>query len=152
MLPTHQVEGERIRCLRHGVTFDRISSCAACDAEPGEAIAAGHDAPLPPAPAGCVSSVELERQVAAELEVIRSAARDLGARAPCSAPLVKRGKAKNRKPPKPDRVKLSTAAKLWDTWLKGVRVLAHLVAAREDAELVRQRERIDAERARGASH
>ena len=147
----YERHGDHLRCPRHGVDFDLTGSCERCDADPGPAPELRDDY-QPPTPEGCLSSAQLEQTLTAELEAIRVAARELVKPPAPARRLVRRGKAKNRKPPRIDRRMYSTAAKLWDTWLKGVRALNQLVQYREDAAIVRRRERIDAERRFGVAN
>jgi hypothetical protein len=150
--PTIEHVGDQLRCLRHDVLYEREERCPGCVADPRPFVADVED-PIPVAPAGAVSSLDLERQVVAELVIVRDAARALGLPAPIAAPVGKRGsKGTNRKPVKPHRVNLSAASKLWDTWLKGMRVLDELVKRREEADIVRHRQRVEAARMRGAGN
>lgn len=141
----YEREGEQIRCTRHGVTFERTGACEKCADDPGPAPELADDW-TPEPPDGCMSTEALERKITTELEAIREAARCLVKPPAPARRLVKRGRARNRKPPAVDRKLYSTAAKLWDTWLKGVRALSLLVQIREDTAIVRRRERLDAER------
>jgi hypothetical protein len=123
--------GEELHCARHGATYGLTESCPGCNDDPGPLEDDVDDA-IPDPPAGCMSSLELERQLAVEVEVIRKMARDAA------------------KPEAQTRWTVADADRLWNTYLKGTRQLLNLAARREDAEMVRRYER--RLRARGASH
>jgi hypothetical protein len=127
-----QREGDNVRCLRHGVVFANTESCAACDADPGTALDPSEVEALPPPPAGCKDSLELERHLIEEAEFIRTAARTLYE-------------------VDKSRVAVGTAARLWTTWAMLQRQIRGLTERREDAVIVGRYEKRDAAR-NGATH
>lgn len=128
MTTTYQREGETYRCPRHGIAFDLAASCAQCDADPGAPIDV-ELAPLRPvAPADCLSTEEIERQLTLEAARIRRLAR-------------KYASEKVR-----TRIGAYSAAKLYDTWLKAMRVVGEFAARREDDAIVREQDRLESER------
>jgi hypothetical protein len=137
----YQREGDGYRCVRHAVVFLATGSCAGCDADPGPAFDPEVSEPLPDPPKGCESTLEIERELTAELTAMRRAARAQVDRR------TKRGKASKAAV---STKQASAAAKLWDTYLKGKRLQIALASRREDAEIVRRYERREA--ARGAAH
>lgn len=123
------------RCPRHGQRFDATGSCSECDKDPG-AFDPGNevDEPLPEPPEGCWSSLDYERGLLVEAEKIRARANDMA-------------ESKVR-----SRICASTAAKLWDTYLKATRLLIMLAHDREHEAIQRQREKRDRKRRAGAAH
>lgn len=131
----YERDGDAILCKRHNQRWDPTSSCPGCDAEPGNFDPGAEvDEPLPEPPAGTWSSLDYERGLLAEVETIRARANSMS-------------EMKVR-----SRICASTAAKLWDTYLKGMRLLIGLAHDREHEAIQRQREKRDRKRRAGAAH
>lgn len=130
----YQREGEQIRCLRHSVLFDRTGECPGCAADPGPPLDPVPDEPLPSPPKGCLSLVDIERNLTEEAGEIRKLRRKLSA---------KRVK---------DLHAYNTIAKLADAWAKLMRAASELASRREDEVVVKRRERADRERQLGGAH
>lgn len=132
---TYVRDGEQLRCRKHGVLFAVTESCTACDADPGAFDpGADVDEPLPDAPEGCWSSLDYERDLLVEAQAIKVRANEMA-------------QMKVR-----SRIAASTAAKLWDTYIKATRLLIHLAHDREHEEIQQARERRDRKRRQGAPH
>lgn len=151
MLTPYQREGEGYRCLRHAVVFAATESCAQCDDDPGPPLDMEVKEPLPDPPKGCLSTLQIERELGAELIAMRRHARALLDGRTNNARRKTKAKRKNPEAEAPlDPKTASAAAKLWDTYLKGARLLITLASRREDEEIVRRYQRREA--ARGAAH
>lgn len=123
------------RCPRHGVTFEATGSCAGCDENPADFDPGNEvDEPLPDPPEGCWSSLDYERDLLAEAQTIKAKANFMS-------------EMKVR-----SRICASTAAKLWDTYIKATRLLIMLAHDREHEAIQRQREKRDRKRRAGAAH
>lgn len=134
----YEVLGSELRCPRHGVTFARTASCAACVAEPGPRLDE-IDEPLPPPPEGCLSSEEVERRLVEESDVVRAMRAELTGK--------RRGKKAVR-----DLHHYNTIAKLADVYVKLLRAAGEGARRREDEEIVRRRERRRADAERGEAN
>lgn len=126
-VPQYTREGDGYRCHRHKVWFADTASCSDCDKDPGPPPTAEREA-MPAPPKGCMSTEQLERVLFTEAEVIRKAANKYAS-----------GKVRTR-------IGASSAAKLWDTWVKVVRAAGELAQRREDDEIVRRQEAREDER------
>jgi hypothetical protein len=142
------LEGEGLRCLRHGEVFAKTSACSGCVRDPGPSIDSRAET-LPKPPAGCMSTEQLERlhvQQAKELIALR---RKLCA--PAKRKKVATGETTSGEPVL-DLHAYNTATKLADAATKHLRAAGELARVREDAAIVARREREEAELARGAAH
>jgi hypothetical protein len=134
--PVYERVGELLRCKRHRVDFATTESCARCDADPGRFDpGADVEEPLPTPPKGCGSSLDYERGLRKEVDAMRKRANEWS----------EQRKVKSR-------LASATAAKLWDTYLKGMRLLMDLALDREHEEIQKARERRDRKRRAGVPH
>jgi hypothetical protein len=127
-------DGDGYRCVRHGVRFVPPKTCAKCDADPGPDLADEIDEHLAAAPTGCMDSLALERWFVAVAKSGIVAANRVS-------------KLKHK-----DFHDEGSIAKHRETAIKAMRAAAELTGRREDADLVRAREKRIRDRAKGASH
>lgn len=143
--------GDHVYCTRHDVLFAMTGQCAKCNVDPGPTIDLTVDAPLGPPPAGCVSTLDIERHIACEADRVLAAVHEFAQPADKAALVPGKGDDSNRQRrarPKPAKKFLAVAFKGWETWLKLKRAQTELARQREDAELVRAREAVEATRRR----
>lgn len=134
-------------CELHAQTFGFLEVCPACPkrgATPGE-----EPDPLPPAPTGCLSSEDIER------ELISDARRVDGLITALRGVLRTRAGKPNEPANEPvplDYHTANTIAKLFDVKVKFLRAAGERARYREDEATVRRRERADRELRGGAIH
>lgn len=109
----------RIRCGRHGIEFGTLESCGECASDPGPRPDEASDI-VAPTPVDCLSSLDLERQMVADLADLRNLRKSLK---------VKHFKA------------YGAITKLSDVIVKMQRALAERIQRRDDDFIVRERER-----------
>jgi len=130
----YERHGDQLYCRVHDQHYELTDSCPGCDADPSAAALDPHDAePLPEPPEGCKSTLALERELVVETENIKQAAIKIGASGE-------------------SHMTSSAAARHWSNYLNAFRQLTALAQRREDAAIVAERERKDAERNAGTSH
>lgn len=129
-------DGDSYRCKRHpkAPRFDGAeTTCAECDADPGELTDLEVDAPLSKPPRGCESSVQHERALSAIAAYAMKQSRVM----------VKTGLS----------AKTHNAAAKWaDIAVKARRAAAAAAIRREDEEIVSRREKRQRARDRGVAN
>lgn len=148
------------RCRKHEQAFTLPATCTACEADPALPSTQEPAPALPKAPKGCKSSVTLERRFVAIAEASRKDVDRLGKQARELANQVLfdgsavagKPKAKPKKQATFDFHLERNMAAHRETEIKALRAATELALQREDAELVRLREKRLLELGAGAQH
>jgi hypothetical protein len=154
-------EGNVKRCTAHDCTFAKNKVCPTCTASKARTALRATKMPVPVAPKGCMSSVQLERWFVELAKKSAAAADEIAAAYPVPKPAPKEGQG-------PiivvevgaDGVRAQVRsfhedvaiAKYNDVAIKSMRAAAALCARREDDDIVERRHRELVERDQGASH
>jgi hypothetical protein len=147
----YERRGDRVWCRRHDVLFAMTGVCLKCTSDPGPEADIALDEQLGPAPEGCQSTTDIERELARTADLTLASVHAFLA-PPAKAALVPgKGEGKRRAAPKPASKFLALGFKGLEQWLKIKRAQVEIARAREDAELVRRRESVLAARRRGRS-
>jgi hypothetical protein len=140
------------RCPRHGVAFGRAESCGGCVADPGVPL---EDAVEPEAkpPAGCMSTIDIERSLSETADQIQAIIRKLILKTSGST-----GSAKIKKRLSADDLAVmdthlaNTYAKLVDVYLKTRNRQYECAKYREEESLLMRLAREKRDLERGAAH
>lgn len=143
---SYLLEDNEYYCARHNERFAKTGSCSACANDLGPAPDQESDEPMPPPPAGCLSTVDLEARLLSDADAL--------------ADLIVRLDP-DRDAPKPkgkapvagfDYHVANTIGKLFAERTKLLRAAMVCARAREDEVIVKRREAREREMQRGATH
>ena len=135
-------EGDKYHCARHDVLFGKTGTCIGCASDPGPAPDQEGDEPLPPPPAGCLSTDQLEAKFVEDAESLKALIRTLE-----GDPRADDGEAAG-----PGYHIANTIGKLYAERTKLLRAAMLCARAREDEVIVKRREMREREMQRGAAH
>lgn len=138
------VEGNDYHCARHDIRFGKTGTCIGCAADPGPPPDQEGDEPLPPPPAGCLSTDQIEALFIRDAQSLGGLIAQLEA-----DPRVDDD---DEPSAGPGYHIANTIGKLYAERTKLLRAAMACARAREDEVIVKRREARDREMQRGATH